>query len=271
MSAAKAAMLGKLRKEILALQGRRPGLQEPSAATQLGPMASAFSNGTLPLGAVHEFLAGHPGAAAATYGFMGGLLAPLLQTESVLFWVSASRQVFPPALSYFGITADRVIFVTLCKEQDILWATEEILQSGAAAAVVTEIPQISFIASRRLQLRAEQSGATGFIICHRPRPPYTPTRVRPLAYAAEENSSRPLHSTACATRWRIRPIPGLALDGLPGLGAPSWQVDLLKIRNGRPGSWEIAWMDGRFASVRHSAPMIPMHRQKTGWSRQKTG
>ncbi len=243
MPEAKADILASLRKEIADLQGHPSRLQGLPAATGLGPLAAAFADGVFPSGTVHEFLVTRPEEAAATYGFMTALLAPLLQAGGVLFWVSSSRQLFPPALQYFGIAPDRVMFADLRRGQDLVWAMEEIIQCGAATAVVAEMSQLSFLASRRLQLRTEQSGTTGFIICHRPRPLYT---------------------TACTTRWKICPLPGQPLDNLPGLGAPCWQVDLLKVRNGRPGSWEIKWMDGRFVAARRPAPAITVLRQKTG-------
>jgi protein ImuA len=33
-------------------------------------------------------------------------------------------------------------------------------------------------------------------------------------------------------------------EGLPGVGYPQWQVALLKVRNGKPGNWQITW-DGQ--------------------------
>jgi len=45
-------------------------------------------------------------------------------------------------------------------------------------------------------------------------------------------------------------LPGEPVDGLPGLGFPRWQVELLKVRNGQPGSWVVEWSDGRFKPAR---------------------
>jgi protein ImuA len=35
-------------------------------------------------------------------------------------------------------------------------------------------------------------------------------------------------------------------DSTPGIGFPKWQVDLMKVRNGKPGSWQVGWCDGKF-------------------------
>jgi protein ImuA len=63
---------------------------------------------------------------------------------------------------------------------------EEALRCNRLAAVVAEIGELSFTASRRLQLAVEQSRVTGFIL-----------RLKP----------RNLTSTACVTRWRVTSLP----------------------------------------------------------------
>jgi protein ImuA len=50
-----------------------------------------------------------------------------------------SRMLFPPALKALGIEPDKVIFVDLKREKDVLWATEEALMSRAVIAEVREL------------------------------------------------------------------------------------------------------------------------------------
>ena len=38
------------------------------------------------------------------------------------------RTIFPPALKSFGIAPDKIIFIDLKKEKEILWAMEEALK-----------------------------------------------------------------------------------------------------------------------------------------------
>jgi protein ImuA len=102
---------------------------------------------------------------------------------------------------------------------------EEALRCKAVSACVGEISNIDLTASRRLQLAAEQSGATGFLL-----------RMNPKS----------LSSTACATRWKIRPLPSVLEDGMPGVGFPRWEAELLKVRNGKPGVWQIEWAGKQF-------------------------
>src|SRR5947208_1413813 len=125
-------------------------------------------------------------------------------------WISSARTVFPLALKRFGITPDHIIFVDLQKQKDLCWAMEEALKCGALTAVVGELNDLDFTASRRMQLAVEKSQVTGFIIRHQPG-----TSVREAR----------LNTTASITRWKITAIPSERINELPGLGFPRWNVE----------------------------------------------
>ena len=243
MSDTKANIIARLQKDILPLQGYRPVPGGIAVDIGWGGIDDAFPNGTFPLGAVHEFISPDAEDGAASAGFISGLLAALMQNQGATIWISSSRTLFPPALKSFGVEPDRIIFVDLQKERDVIWAMEEALKCGAVTAVVGEIQEISFTASRRLQLAVEQSRVTGFILRRNPRN---------------------LNTTACVSRWKITSLPGVAEDGLPGIGFPRWQVELLKVRNGKPGTWQIEWAAGKFRHVSTLAAIIYDHQKKTG-------
>jgi protein ImuA len=38
-------------------------------------------------------------------------------------------------------------------------------------------------------------------------------------------------------------------DDLPGVAFPRWQVELLKVRNGKPGIWQLEWANGKINEV----------------------
>jgi protein ImuA len=208
----------------------------------LGPILDAFPNATFPLGAVHEFLSARPEGTAATTGFIAGLLSSLMEAGGISVWISAARTLFPPGLKNFGIPPDRFIFVDLKKEKDVEWAMEEALKCSALTAVVGEMKEISFTASRRLQLAVEQSQVTGFIL---------------------RNNSRKPNTTACVSRWKITPLSTESSDDLPGIGFPQWKVELMRIRNGRTGIWTIQWREGRFVSIREDETVLAG--SKTPW------
>ncbi|MBO9619762.1 MAG: Error-prone repair protein ImuA [Niabella sp.] len=231
-----------LQNEILQLQGLRAPLEAERVSVGLDSLQEAFPDGAFPLSAVHEFISCTKETAAATTGFMAGLLAPLMHRGCCL-WISTRPHPYPPALKLFGVEPDQVIFVTARKATEALWAIEEGLKCATLAAVVGEVPELSFTASRRLQLAVEQSHVTGLI--HR-------------------CTAQPPGIVACTARWRITPLASSAMEDLPGVGFARWQVELLKIRNGKPGIWQVQWTPQGFAVTlpEKKAPLSAI--QKTG-------
>lgn len=219
-------ILERLQADILRLEGfRRPGSRGVNAG--LGPLVEAFPDRSFPLGAVHEFCSERLEEKAATRGFVSAVLSQLMGKKGTVLWVSPVRTVFPPALKSFGVDPDRIIFADPGKEQHVLWTLEEALKCRALSAVVGEVSDLSFIASRRLQLAAEESRVTAFVI----------------------RSKKQVTTTACVSRWRITPLPSEAIDGLPGIGFPQWRMELIKVRNGRPGIWDVRWVNGKLEAV----------------------
>ena len=231
-----------LRSDILRLEGFKPA-SSSNIDLGLGPINEAFPNNTFPLGAVHEFLSAGSEAKAATCGFISGIVGPLMGPYGTVMWVSTCRTLFPPALKIFGVQPDRIIFVDLKKETDVLWAMEEALKCGALKAVVGELTEMSFIASRRLQLAVEQSKVTGFVL---------------------RNNIKKTSNSACVSRWKITSIPGVPIDDLPGVGYPQWRVELLRIRNGRSGVWDVRWRNGKFEPVPKSQSEFREQERKVG-------
>jgi protein ImuA len=243
MSSLKANIIVQLQKDILHLQGFKSTSNTADLDLGLGTIKNAFPNALFPLGAVHEFICKGAEEASASCGFISGILSSLLRCGGACLWISASQTVFPPALKSFGIDPHKIIFVNLKKEKEILWAMEEALKCDGLAAVVGEVQELSFTVSRRLQLAVEQSRVTGFIIRRNPRN---------------------INTTACVARWKIISIPSVVVDDMPGVGFPRWNVELLKIRNGNPGTWQIEWIAGKFRPVYKFAPMNQEQQKKTG-------
>ena len=238
----KADILKGLQTDILRLQGFKS-----SSNVALGywfrANQDAFPNSSFPLGAVHEFLSAQREDAASTNGFIAGLLSSLMGSNGATLWISSSRTLFPPALKSFGIEPDRFIFLDLQKEKDVLWAMDESLKCSALSAVIGEMREIDFTASRRLQLAVEQSQVTGFIL---------------------RNNYRHLNTTACVSRWKITPLPSDVNDGMPGIGFPKWRVELLRMRNGKSGTWDIQWINGMFVPVYDLPSASELQHKKAG-------
>lgn len=228
MLASKKELIQELQKNILHWQGFKVPLAGTTRFAGLESVEAAFPNAVFPTGAIHEFLTEEPEHAAACGGFLGGLLKVLMQQGGICLWISSSRSLFPPALKSFGVNPDRIIFIDLVHEKELLWAMEEALKCGSLAAVVAEINELNITESRRLQLTVEKSRVTGFIL--------------------RSNTRKP-SITACVARWKITPLPSELEDGMPGVGYPRWNVELSKVRNGNPGSWKIEWCAGNFKQV----------------------
>ena len=244
MELVKRDIIARLQREVLSLQGYKPASTGEEVDLGWGIVEQAFPNSTFPLSAVHEFLHDGPESAAATSGFISCLLSTLMRKRGACLWISASRMLFPPALKFFGIEPDQIIFVDLRKEKEVLWALEEGLKCNALAAVVGEVRDIGFTASRRLQLAVENSGVTGFLI---------------------RQSTVSAKTIASVSRWRITSLPSESEDGMPGVGFPRWNVELLKIRNGKPGTWQIQWSSKGFTEIKENIILLPQEeRRKTG-------
>jgi protein ImuA len=109
---------------------------------------------------------------------------------------------------------------------------EEALKCNGLAAVTGELSELSFNSSRRLQLAVEQSAVTGFVI---------------------RRKSANLNTTACLTRWLIRALPSEKDGDMPGVGFPGWRIELQKVRNGKPGIWDVEWKNNQF---KHKTPVV---------------
>lgn len=238
----KSEILKNLENAILPLQGYKSALGAHPVQVNLGPVNEAFPNALFPTGAIHEFIATETETQVAASGFIAAIISSLMKNSGVVLWISASRTIFPPALNAFHIDPGSIIFIDLKNEKEVAWALDEALKLKGLAAVVGEMYDISFTASRRFQLAVEQSLVTGFLF----------------------NRKKITASNACLTRWKISARASVAEDDLPGLGFPCWKVELLKVRNGRPGAWDLAWMNGQFTTLSSERVLSSDLHRKTG-------
>lgn len=219
-----------LAKTLQAKINRMQGLGKLSEGLpedNLLPFSNAFPGHIFPKGAVHEFISYEPAESASTSGFISAIAGKFMKEGSLCLWIGNERSIFPCGLQHFGIEPDRIVFINAPKPKEALWIIEEALKCEALTAVVGQIKELSFTDSRRLQLAVERSGVSCFIHRHQPR---------------VENA------VACTTKWKITPLASTIEGDLPGLGYASWDVQLLKVRNGKPDSWKVSWKNKTFAS-----------------------
>lgn len=227
-------IINKLRQDILLWEGFTPMPTGEATTIGLGALESAFPNGVFPVGVIHEMICPTLEKAAATSGLMSGLLASLMQQQGVCLWIGTSRKLFPPALTTFNIAPERIIFIDVRNEKEALWVMEEALKCVGLTAVIAEIREINFAQSRRLQLAVESSRVTGFLL---------------------RSDPKKLGTTTCVARWQVSALPSAIADELPGVGFPRWQVDLVRVRNGQPGSWKVEWAEGDFRFIKEETSM----------------
>jgi protein ImuA len=221
------ALLAKLSERI-----RR--IERPAATVHwVLPFGIAAIDRTLPggglaRGALHEILGAggdeEDGALAAVFAayILGRLTG---RSDGIVFWCLPRPDLYGPGLAAHGLDPGRVALVQAQRDAEILWAMEEGLHAPGIAAVVGEVGTLPAIASRRLQLAAERSGTTAFLL----------RRWRDGAQAARERAL----PTAAVTRWRIAALPSLPMRGEPGVGWPRWRIELLRCRGGEPACWEM--------------------------------
>ncbi len=243
MKADKQEIIAQLKAQILSAQGFKPASLAYAEHFDLGPIQACFPNAIFPTGTIHEFLAHQSEDAASSEGFISGLLATLMQNGNTCLWISRNRKLFPPAMQSFGVLPDQIIFIDLYREKEILWVMEEALKCEGLAAVIAELPDIDFAQSRRLQLAVEKSRVTGIIIRKEPKR---------------------LSATACTVRWQVKPQPSQLQEGLPGVGHPRWEIELLKVRNGHTGIFYMEWNEDHFASFEPHKETIFSTRKQAG-------
>ncbi|WP_245578949.1 ImuA family protein [Cucumibacter marinus] len=231
---------------------RETVLTAPAAALPLGPgdIDRSLPGGGLALGTLHEILPAAWRDIPATLGFGFALAARLLAARpGPVLWVLPTHLshrhglLYPPGFAAMGLDPDRIIAVTVKSGQNLLWALEEGLDHPALAGVIGLMPgddhSYDFTASRRLVLRAHQSGVTALML-----------RDQPPEGAGE--------ATAALTRWQVGALPSIARPyrnaALPGLGLPRWRIELIKCKQGAPGGWEVTW-DHETLSLSLSAPL----------------
>ena len=152
---------------------------------------------------------------------------------------AAAADLFAPGLACAGLHPARLVFAD-AGGKDVLAAMEEGLSHPGLAAVVGEFSgKLSLVASRRLQLAAEQSGVMAALL-RRSRIFNDPALAAP---------------SAAVTRWRIAALPSApplaacALGSRSGTRAVAVGTDAC--RGGEPGSWIVEACDatGRLTLV----------------------
>jgi protein ImuA len=223
--------LAELRDTIARLERPAPRSRKPVLPFGLPEIDQHLPNTGLPLGMLHE-IAGTgletEHATAATL-FTAGLAARL---KGPVLWIIHQPDLFAPGLAAVGLSPNQVIYAHAPQPSTVLLSMEEGLRAPGLAAVVAELPgKLTLTASRRLQLAAEASGVTAFVL-RRSRQHDNPVLAEPIA---------------AVTRWRVSALPAPPpfpdAPDVPGLGPAWWRLDLIRCRGAEPASWVVEACD----------------------------
>ena len=172
--------------------------------------------------------------------------------DGLVLWCLPRPDLYGLGIAAHGLDPGRAVLVSAPRDGEILWAMEEGLRAPGIAAVVGEVGTLPAVASRRLQLAAERSGTTAFLL----------RRWREGGQAARERAL----PNAATTRWRIAAMPSIPSRNEPGVGRPRWRVELLRCRGGEPACWEMEVPDATdhvsLAATLAGRPAAPLAAEK---------
>ena len=246
--------LSELRERIRRIE-RPPAAVHGVLPFGIAALDRVLPGGGLARGTLHEILGmgGDEEDGALAAAFAAGILGRLAAADDgMVLWCLPRTDLYGPGLAAHGLDPARLVLVRAPRNAEILWAMEEGLRAPSIAAVVGEVGSLAAVASRRLQLAAERSGITAFLL----------RRWRDGGQAARERSL----PNAAVTRWRIAALPSQRLPGEPGVGRPRWRVELLHCRGGEPACWEVEVADATghvsLAAALADRPPVPVATEK---------
>src|ERR1700688_1495538 len=196
--------------------------------------ADATLQGGLALGATHEVFAetGRQGAAAT--GFVAGL-AGRVSARRPLVWVRQdfveleSGALSISGLAELGLDPRLLVTVRAADVDSELRTAADALACDALGAVVLEVwgeaRQFDLVASRKLTLAAQVSGATCLLLRMAAEPQPSTAETRWIVRAAHSPPAAPLMPAAAWNAW----------------GAPLFDAQLVRNRHGPVGRWIMEW------------------------------
>lgn len=227
------ATLSRLRRQIATLEGGAEPENRSVIPFGLPAIDTHLPAGGLANSSVHEITDGGDdksvgGSATAFAAALAGH-AQYFRRAPIVWIAPRTRQresLYGPGLAAFGLDPARLIAIRVPASgregtAQALWAMEEALRTPSVGAVCAEIDDVDLTASRRLQLAAEAGGTFGLLL-----------------RGASKSILPPI---ASVTRWRITAAPSGPAWPICLPGAPRWQVELLRARNGRPHHWLLEW------------------------------
>lgn len=138
-------------------QGDRHPAAQQTRSTGFAELDAILPGGGWPVGSLSELLPEQP--AIGELSLCLPLLADLTCHGHYAALVASPHTPYAPALASAGVDLSRLWIIDAGDQDDILWATEQLLRAGAFRAVLFWAGQTRSAQQRRLQLAAESSDA----------------------------------------------------------------------------------------------------------------
>lgn len=145
-----------LQGQPLLWRGNRHPVAQRSAPTGSAALDAFLPGGGWPLGALTELHS--PGPGSGELSLLTPALARATGRGERVALVAPPVPPYAPALAAAGVALAQLWVVDAERGDDALWAAEQLLRSGAFAAVLAWLPQATPTQLRRLQLAAETGG-----------------------------------------------------------------------------------------------------------------
>jgi protein ImuA len=195
----------------------------------VGALDERLAGGGLLLGGLHDVAAASPalGDDAAATLFLAGVAARCaLAAGAPVLWALTRFDLYAPGLEQIGLPASSVLYAEARDDASLLAVVEDAARDGTPAVVIGEVRTASMVATRRLQLIADETGVPILLLRR-----WRKSGIDPLSAPS-----------AAATRWRIGCAASARLP-VAGVGRPRWQVDLVRQRGGEAHSWQLEGCD----------------------------
>jgi hypothetical protein len=126
-------------------------------ATGHADLDRALPGGGWPMGTLSEVL--HDAAGIGEISFLAGALARACEDDRLLAWINPPHLPYAPSLAALGIPLERCLVVRPASKDDALWATEQVLRSGACGAALFWLAMDEYAWLRRLHMAAQAGRA----------------------------------------------------------------------------------------------------------------
>ena len=213
---------------------KRPAATNRSASFGIREIDSVLHDGGLSSGVVHQWSFDSEvtsqqkktwyAPAFVVSSLVAGIVkGNTLPQKHLVVWVGPKVWPTPHLLEVVCAGVDKnqwsiekqALFLDANNKDKILWSTIQLLRSPAVLAVIVDGTRMNLIATRRIQLAAQKSGAFCFLM----RPPWE------------------MEVSSCAqTKWCVRPSAGSE--------QMRWALELYSAKGlPAPVSWELEWQE----------------------------